>query len=69
MVKGETRHRVPGVRIDRAKLKCSFCGRGLDDVRTLFKGLGDYETAPHICDECIDQCRNKLEENRAQQPS
>ena len=35
--------------------KCSFCGKGVDDVRKLIAG-GDAA----ICDECVDACVDVL---------
>ncbi len=39
------------------KLKCSFCGKGQDQVRKLIAGPGVY-----ICDECIELCNEILAE-------
>ena len=36
---------------DKKQLKCSFCGKGQDQVRRLIAGPGVY-----ICDECIELC-------------
>ena len=44
------------------KLRCSFCGKDQNAVRTLFKGLTQKETmtSVYICDDCIMQCSEKL---------
>ena len=38
--------------------RCSFCGKGPDQVRKLVAGPGVY-----ICDQCIDLCHEVLEED------
>ncbi|MEO0768679.1 MAG: ATP-dependent protease ATP-binding subunit ClpX, partial [Cyanobacteria bacterium J06649_4] len=38
-------------------LKCSFCGKSQEQVRTLIAGPGVY-----ICDECVDLCNEILDE-------
>lgn len=43
-------------------LKCSFCGKGQEEVRKLVAGPGVY-----ICDECIDLCLEIVDEELAQQ--
>lgn len=41
------------------KVRCSFCGRGEDEVFKLFKGIdGSF-----ICDSCIENCSEMLEED------
>ncbi|HLR67126.1 ATP-dependent protease ATP-binding subunit ClpX [Virgibacillus alimentarius] len=42
---------------EKGQLKCSFCGKGQDQVRKLVAGPGVY-----ICDECIDLCTEIVEE-------
>jgi len=39
-------------------LKCSFCGKGRDEVKKLIAGDNVY-----ICDECIDLCHDLIKEN------
>ena len=39
------------------QLKCSFCGKSQEQVRTLVAGPGVY-----ICDECIELCNEIIEE-------
>ncbi len=39
------------------ELKCSFCGKGQDQVKKLVAGPGVY-----ICDECIELCNEIVEE-------
>jgi len=45
------------VKFDTNKLKCSFCGKGQDQVKKLIAGPGVY-----ICDECIELCNEILAE-------
>ena len=40
----------------RGNARCSFCGKGQDQVRKLIAGPGVY-----ICDQCIDLCQEVLE--------
>ncbi|HLR75051.1 MAG TPA: ATP-dependent protease ATP-binding subunit ClpX [Virgibacillus sp.] len=42
---------------EKGQLKCSFCGKGQEQVRKLVAGPGVY-----ICDECIDLCTEIVEE-------
>ncbi|MGI8610641.1 MAG: ATP-dependent Clp protease ATP-binding subunit ClpX [Candidatus Dormibacteria bacterium] len=42
----------------RRHTRCSFCGKGQDQVRKLVAGPGVY-----ICDQCIDLCQEVLEED------
>src|SRR5437868_1330443 len=42
----------------RRYTRCSFCGKGQDQVRKLVAGPGVY-----ICDQCIDLCQEILEED------
>ena len=42
----------------RRYTRCSFCGKGQDQVRKLVAGPGVY-----ICDQCIDLCQEVLEED------
>ena len=48
------------------RLKCSFCGRDQNQVRTLFRGLPQKESggSVYICDECISQCHERLRKDR-----
>jgi len=39
------------------KLKCSFCGKGQDEVKKLIAGPAVY-----ICDECVDLCNEIISE-------
>ena len=45
---------------EKKQLKCSFCGKAQDQVRRLIAGPGVY-----ICDECIELCREIIEEEFA----
>jgi ATP-dependent Clp protease ATP-binding subunit ClpX len=38
--------------------RCSFCGKGQEEVRRLIAGPG----AVYICDECVQLCREIIEE-------
>ena len=51
-----TRPRYPGI-------KCSFCGKGPDEVGKLITG-----PSVHICNECVDMCNEILREERATVP-
>jgi ATP-dependent Clp protease ATP-binding subunit ClpX len=49
------------------KLRCSFCGRDQNSVRTLFRGLPQRDTMQkdaavnvHICDDCVQHCSDRL---------
>ena len=43
---------------EKKQPKCSFCGKSQEQVRRLIAGPGVY-----ICDECIDLCREIIEED------
>ncbi len=45
----------------RATYRCSFCGKSQDQVQRLIAGPGGV----YICDECIDLCREIIEEEQA----
>src|SRR5699024_12486488 len=42
---------------EKGQLKCSFCGKGQEQVRKLVAGSGVY-----ICDEYIELCTESVEE-------
>ncbi len=49
------------------KLRCSFCGRDQNSVRTLFRGLPqrdnmqkDAAVNVYICDDCVQHCSDRL---------
>ncbi|MDI3340821.1 MAG: ATP-dependent Clp protease ATP-binding subunit ClpX [Sphaerobacter sp.] len=42
----------------RVHYRCSFCGKGQEEVRRLIAGPG----AVYICDECVQLCREIIEE-------
>ncbi|MBI3736516.1 ATP-dependent Clp protease ATP-binding subunit ClpX [Candidatus Sumerlaeota bacterium] len=52
------------------KLRCSFCGKDQHAVKTLFKGLTQRESlmSVYICDDCIRQCHDRLQRDRAPAP-
>src|SRR3990170_7941360 len=43
----------------RVNYNCSFCGKNQDQVRRLIAGPG----AVYICDECVDLCREIIQED------
>lgn len=45
-------------RTNRVQYHCSFCGKNQDQVRRLIAGPG----AVYICDECVELCREIIEE-------
>ena len=49
---------MPSTRGSRVQYRCSFCGKGQEDVRRLIAGPG----AVYICDECVDLCREIIDE-------
>ncbi len=49
---------MPGSRTNRVQYHCSFCGKNQDQVRRLIAGPG----AVYICDECVDLCREIIDE-------
>src|SRR6266540_1464936 len=54
---------MPNTRNSRIQYRCSFCGKTQEQVRRLIAGPGGV----YICDECIELCREIIEEE-AQQP-
>ena len=42
-------------------LYCSFCGKSQDQVQRLIAGPGGV----YICDECVDLCREIIEEEQS----
>ncbi len=49
---------MANTRGNRVQYRCSFCGKGQEDVRRLIAGPG----AVYICDECVDLCREIIDE-------
>jgi len=49
------------------KLRCSFCDRSQNSVRTLFKGVTqpDLMSTAYICDDCVRRCHESLMHDRA----
>ncbi|MBQ6693129.1 MAG: ATP-dependent Clp protease ATP-binding subunit ClpX, partial [Clostridia bacterium] len=43
---------------EKGSVKCSFCGKSQDEVHRVIAGPGVY-----ICNECIDLCREILEDD------
>jgi ATP-dependent Clp protease ATP-binding subunit ClpX len=52
---------MPNSRSSRIQYHCSFCGKNQDQVKRLIAGPG----AVYICDECVDLCRDIIEEEAA----
>jgi endopeptidase Clp ATP-binding regulatory subunit ClpX len=50
-------------RTNRVQYHCSFCGKNQDQVRRLIAGPG----AVYICDECVELCREIIDEEAAPQ--
>ena len=48
----------------RGQYHCSFCGKGQEQVRRLIAGPG----AVYICDECVDLCREIIDEEHTPSP-
>ena len=48
----------------RGQYHCSFCGKGQEHVRRLIAGPG----AVYICDECVDLCREIIDEEQTPEP-
>src|SRR3954449_680584 len=49
---------MAGSRGTRLQYHCSFCGKNQDQVKKLIAGPG----AVYICDECVELCREIIEE-------
>ena len=59
---------MAGTRGGKPQYHCSFCGKSQDDVRRLIAGPGSV----YICDECVDLCREIIDEEdtgRRQSPT
>jgi ATP-dependent Clp protease ATP-binding subunit ClpX len=52
---------MSGARGSRIHYRCSFCGKGQEEVRRLIAGPGSV----YICDECVQLCREIIEEEDA----
>ncbi len=48
----------------RGQYHCSFCGKGQEQVRRLIAGPG----AVYICDECVELCREIIDEEHSPTP-
>ncbi|HVG97498.1 MAG TPA: ATP-dependent Clp protease ATP-binding subunit ClpX [Chloroflexota bacterium] len=55
---------MPNQRNSRIQYRCSFCGKTQEQVRRLIAGPGGV----YICDECIELCREIIEEEASQPP-
>jgi ATP-dependent Clp protease ATP-binding subunit ClpX len=51
-------------RLVQPRLRCSFCGRGADDVARLVAGASAY-----ICDTCVIQCVAVLKQHGGLEPA
>lgn len=49
---------MANTRGSRVQYRCSFCGKGQEDVRRLIAGPG----AVYICDECVNLCQEIIDE-------
>ncbi len=52
---------MSGSRTARSTYKCSFCGKRQEDVQKLIAGPGSV----YICNECVDLCREIIDEEEA----
>jgi ATP-dependent Clp protease ATP-binding subunit ClpX len=52
---------MANTRSSRAQYHCSFCGKNQDQVKRLIAGPG----AVYICDECVELCREIIDEETA----
>jgi len=50
------------VRVTKADLTCSFCGKSGDQVEVL---IAPCDNSVYICDECIDFCNEIIAEHRS----
>jgi len=55
---------MSGTRGGRVQYRCSFCGKGQEEVRRLIAGPGSV----YICDECIELCREIIDEEETPAP-
>jgi ATP-dependent Clp protease ATP-binding subunit ClpX len=55
---------MPNNRGGRVQYHCSFCGKSQDQVKRLIAGPG----AVYICDECVELCREIINEDGAPAP-
>ena len=51
-------------RTGRTSYRCSFCAKTQDQIRRLIAGSGGV----YICNECVDLCRDIIEEEHARAP-
>ncbi len=52
------------MRGERVQYRCSFCGKGQEEVRRLIAGPGSV----YICDECVELCREIIDEEETPTP-
>src|ERR687886_851045 len=55
---------MPNTRNSRIQYRCSFCGKTQEQVRRLIAGPGSV----YICDECVELCREIIEEDEPAAP-
>lgn len=48
---------------EKGPVKCTFCGKNQDEVHRIIAGPGVY-----ICNECVELCREIIDEDTATQP-
>jgi alkylhydroperoxidase/carboxymuconolactone decarboxylase family protein YurZ len=56
---------MPDKKHSSHKYQCTFCGKSQEQVHRLIAGPGGV----YICNECIDLCREIIEEEQAHTPS
>jgi alkylhydroperoxidase/carboxymuconolactone decarboxylase family protein YurZ len=56
---------MPDKKQSSHKYQCTFCGKSQEQVRRLIAGPGGV----YICNECVDLCREIIEEGQARAPS
>ncbi len=47
-------------------VRCSFCGKGQDEVKRLLAGPGAFDPGFFICDGCVGLCAAILDEGNAE---
>jgi alkylhydroperoxidase/carboxymuconolactone decarboxylase family protein YurZ len=56
---------MPDKKQSSHKYQCTFCGKSQEQVHRLIAGPGGV----YICNECVDLCREIIEEEQARMPS
>src|SRR5213082_1449882 len=55
---------MANTRSGKPQYRCSFCGKSQEDVRRLIAGPGSV----YICDECVELCREIIDEDEPPSP-